>query len=138
MPVLVKEHGFGIEEAVSFTALSASRVYRDFHPLPVRESGCPFCDGIPIAEAVILEINPVRTEEVIPLREGFDWYANRLAALVHVKPWLCIDKKFLSRFRDTIKRQNTSLLRRIRYIEEHDGRNVAAKHDRPVILRTDN
>ena len=84
MPVLVKEHGFGIEETVSLAALSASRVYRDFHPLPVCESGCPFCDGIPIAEAVRLEVHPVRTEEVVPLREGFDGYANRLTALVHV------------------------------------------------------
>ena len=83
-PILIKEHGFGIEEAVSFATLSASRMYRDFHPRSVRERGKPLCDGIPIAEIVTLEVHLVRTEEVIPLREGCGWDANRLALLVHV------------------------------------------------------
>ena len=83
-PLLVKEHGFGIEETVAFAPLSADRVYRDFHPLSVRERNSPLCDGIPIAETVTREIHPVRMEEGVPLREGCGWDANRLALLVHV------------------------------------------------------
>ena len=90
-PLIVKEYGFGIEEAVTFASFSASRVYRDFHPLPISERDSPLCDGIPIAEAVTLEIHPVRTEEVVPLFESRDWNANRLALLVHA-PEVCLEE----------------------------------------------